>query len=150
MFNYLLIYGRLGLPRLGLAGAALATVLARVLECAILLFVVYRRGLPAAARLCELLRFDRRFFRRFLKTTAPVILNEGLWSVGTSLYTVIYGLLGTTALAAVQIVSTVFNLFMVFARSLHNAAAVLIGNKIGAATRPGPRFTPSTSWGCFR
>lgn len=139
VFNYLLIYGRLGLPRLGLAGAALATVLARVLECAILLFVVYRRGLPAAARLCELLRFDRRFFLRFLKTTAPVILNEGLWSVGTSLYTVVYGLLGTTALAAVQIVSTVFNLFMVFARSLHNAAAVLIGNKIGAGDEAGAK-----------
>ncbi len=132
IFNYLLIYGRLGFPRMGLAGAALATLLARALECAILLIVVYARSLPAAARMKELLRFDRAFFLRFVKTAAPVIANEGLWSVGTSMYTVVYGLLGTTALAAVQIESTVFNLFMVLGRSLSNAASVLIGNRIGA------------------
>lgn len=139
VFNYILIFGKFGLPRLELVGAAAATVIARVLECATLLCVVYARRLPAAARLKELLHFDKDFFRQFVKTSAPVIANEGLWSTGTSLYNVIYGMLGTTALAAVQIVSTVFNLFMVICRSLSNAASVMIGNKIGADDEEGAK-----------
>lgn len=138
-FNYILIFGKLGLPALGLVGAAIATVIARVLEGALLLVVVYIKKLPAAARLREMLRFDRAFFSQFCKTSAPVIINEGLWSIGTSMYNVIYGLLGTTALAAIQIVSTVINLFLVFCRSLSNAAAVLIGNKIGAGDEEGAK-----------
>lgn len=129
--NFLLIFGHLGLPKLGVDGAAIATVISRVLELVILVVVVYAKKFVAAAKPSEMFRFDREFTKRFFKTCAPVIVNEGLWSLGTTQYTVIYGILGTTALAATQIVSTVFNLFMVFGRSFSNAASVVLGNLIG-------------------
>lgn len=138
-FNYILIFGKFGFPRMEVAGAAVATVISRVLEVFIILIAVYANRLPAAATPRQMLRFDKAFTKRFFKTCAPVIANEGLWSLGTTQYTVIYGLLGTTALASMQIVSSIFNLFMVFGRSFSNAASVLIGNLIGAEDEEGAK-----------
>ena len=76
--------------------------------------------------------FDRMFGRRYVKTTAPVLINETLWSIGTSLYSVAFGLLGTNAVAAVQIANTIAQMLLVFVRGAGNAAAIMIGNKIGA------------------
>ena len=88
--------------------------------------------MAAAASFRELFSFDRFFVRRYFKTTVPVLINEVLWSVGTSLYSVAFGLLGTNAIAAVQIANTVIQLIQVFIRGAGNAASIMIGNKIGA------------------
>lgn len=144
--NFVLIFGLLGFPALGLTGAAIATAIARVVEFALLYILVYRKRLPAAATPRQLFsRLDGTFLRAYFKTTLPVLLNETLWSVGVSLYTVAYGLLGTNALASVQICSTVFNLFMVLVRGVSNACAIMIGHTIGSgdekgALRDGLRF----------
>lgn len=130
--NLLLIFGLLGFPALGVRGAAIATALSRIAECGVLLFAVYRHKMPPAARLRELLAFDRPFITHYVKTTWPVLLNETMWSVGVSLYSVAYGKLGTDALAAVQISNTIVQLVNVFSRGLSNAAGILIGNQIGA------------------
>lgn len=133
--NSLLIFGLCGCPALGLDGAAIATVIARVAECLVLVISVYKNKLPGAARLKELFAFDRPFVSQYIRTAWPVLLNEVLWSVGTSLYTVAYGLLGTEALAAVQISNTAIQLVFVFTRGLSNACGIFIGRAVGRGQR---------------
>lgn len=135
--NALLIYGLLGCPALGLRGAAIATTLARLVECLVLVTAIYRRKLAGAARPKELFALDGNFVRKYLRTAWPVLLNETLWSVGFSLYTVAYGLLGTAALAAVQISGTVIQLMTVFTRGMSNACGIFIGNMVGAGDEEG-------------
>ena len=133
--NALLIYGLLGFPALGLRGAAIATALARTAECLVLVVTIYRKKLPAAARLRELFDIDRAFIQKYARTAAPVLLNEILWSVGASLYSVAYGMLGTAALAAVQIANTAIQLVFVFTRGLSSACGIFIGRLVGAGDR---------------
>lgn len=146
VLNLILIFGYLGFPAMGLKGAAIATAIARYTEFIVLAAVVYKRRMPAAATVRQLFsRLNSAFLRPYFKTTLPVLLNETLWSLGVSLYTVAYGMLGTGALAAAQICGTVFQLFMVLIRGYSNASAIMIGQTIGAgddetALRDGNRF----------
>lgn len=146
VLNFILIFGYLGFPAMGLKGAAIATAIARYTEFIVLSAVVYKRRMPAAATFKQLFsRLNGAFLRPYFKTTLPVLLNETLWSLGVSLYTVAYGMLGTGALAAAQICGTVFQLFMVLIRGYSNASAIMIGQTIGAgdeenALRDGNRF----------
>jgi len=133
--NALLIFGLCGFPALGLNGAAIATAIARTAECLFLLLIVYKNRLPGAAKLKELFAFDRSFVSKYIKTAWPVLLNEILWSTGVSLYSVAYGMLGTSALAAVQISNTVIQLLFVFTRGLSNACGIFIGRTVGAGDR---------------
>lgn len=133
--NAVLIYGLCGFPSLGLVGAAIATVIARVAECLVLVIVVYKNKRPAAAKPKELFAFDKVFVKKYIKTAWPVLLNETLWSIGTSMYSVAYGMLGTSVLAAVQVASTAVNLLFVFTRGLSNACGIFIGRKVGAGER---------------
>ena len=131
LFNFLLIFGIWIFPELGVKGAAISTAIARTLEMGIILVVIYRRRGPLAARLSELTDFDKAFFLRFLKRAAPVILNEIGWSVGFTMYTVVYARMGTPELAAYNISEIVSRLAFVFFAGTGNAAAVIIGNAIG-------------------
>lgn len=130
--NYVLIFGHFGLPAMGVVGAALATTISRILETVILLLVIYRQENPLRAKISELFSFDFAYLKRAYGTILPVILNDTFWGLASLVYIAVYGRLGTQALAAIQIVSTVNNLFMVVAFGLASAAAVLIGNSIGA------------------
>ena len=130
--NYLLIFGHLGLPRLGVLGAAVATSTARVLECAALLLYVYLSRSPLAASLKELTRIDRRFWGVYLGVAAPVVANEVLWSVGTSLYNAVYAHIGTEQLAAVSVAITILNLASVIFNGISTACGIMVGNAIGA------------------
>ena len=144
--NAILIFGLLGAPALGVEGAAIATVIARIVELLVLLFVIYSKKMPAAVSFKELFgQLDKNFLKSYYKTALPVIVNESAWSVGVSLYTVAYGMVGTTALAAVQIVNTVKQLCQVFVKGASNAAGIMIGRCVGAddyegAVRSSRRF----------
>jgi putative MATE family efflux protein len=132
VLNYLLIFGEFGLPALGVEGAALGTCLARLLECAAMLAVTYLGRLPVAFRPSDLRGLTWPFARRLLSTVLPVTANETIWSLGYSIYNVVYAHISTEAIAAINITSTVEGLanfaFIAFA----NAAAIMIGNQIGA------------------
>ena len=130
--NSLLIFGLCGFPALGLDGAAIATAIARAAECLFLVLIVYQKKLPGAAKVKELFAFDKSFVTKYIKTAWPVLLNEILWSTGISLYSVAYGLLGTEALAAVQISNTAIQLLFVFTRGLSNACGIFVGRTVGA------------------
>lgn len=129
--SYALMFGKFGLPNMGVDGAALAAVIARVLECVVLLIVTYSRKLPAAASLREMLDIDRAFISRILRPMMPVILNELFWSLGVTTYFAIYGRMGQNALAAINVTSSIEQLAFVAFIGLTNATAVLVGNRIG-------------------
>ncbi len=113
--SYSLIFGRFGLPELGIQGAAVAAVIARFLECITLLVIIYTRKSPVAASLRELTGFDKVFFRKVIKPMLPVILNELFWSLGITTYNIIYGRMGTQSYAAMNIVTTIEQVaFVVF------------------------------------
>ena len=132
VFNYLLIFGKFGFPKLGVKGAALATLLARLVEFILMYLCVYlQKGHPLAAKIRELFSFDRELFTRVLKTSLPVIVSEGGWSLGNSVYYIAYGMLGASALAVVQVASTVNDLFQILFFGIGNASAVMIGNELG-------------------
>src|SRR5215216_6232597 len=130
--SYSLIFGKFGLPELGIQGAAVAAVIARFLECVALLTVTYARRSPVAASFRELTDFDKVFFSRVIKPMLPVILNELFWSLGITTYNIIYARLGTQSYAAMNIVSTIEQVAFVVFIGVSNATSVFVGNYIGA------------------
>ncbi len=132
LLSYLLIFGKLGLPAMGVHGAALGVLIARIVECATILWMTYRKGSPAAARLRELFSFDWDFSRRVLKPVLPVVVNEMLWSLGTTAYYVAYARISTESIAAMNIVGSIDQIALVLFNGIGHACAVLVGNRIGA------------------
>lgn len=131
--TYILVFGKLGLPEYGINGAAFATVLARLVECVILLFGIYsNKESAAAASISELRFFDWQFAWKIMKPVIPVALNEIFWSFGITTYNIIYARMGTESIAAMNIYGTIDNLAFVFFIGLGNATAIIVGNKIGA------------------
>ncbi|MGQ9491987.1 MAG: MATE family efflux transporter [Anaerolineae bacterium] len=132
LLAYVLIFGKLGLPALGIMGGAIATVIARCLECAVLVVLSYRLRLPVAAGLRELDMPGRAFMATYARTTLPVIVGEIAWSLGITTYMAIYARISTEAIAAVNIASTIEGVALVPFLGLGNACAILLGNRIGA------------------
>lgn len=130
--NYGLILGNLGMPALGAQGAAISTVVARSIEVILMITIVYWRRLPPAARIAELLGFNRQFLTTVLKTSLPVLFNEMLWSLGITSYNMVYGRIGTNAMAAVSIAGSIENLAFVMFIGISEATGIMIGNRIGA------------------
>ena len=130
--SYSLIFGKFGLPELGIQGAAVAAVIARFVECVTLLVITYSSKSPVAASLSELTGFDRVFFSRAIRPMLPVILNELFWSLGITTYNIIYGRMGTQSYAAMNIVSTIEQVAFVVFIGVSNATAVVVGNRIGS------------------
>lgn len=131
VLNYVLIFGKLGFPALGVEGAALATLIARVLETLIMILIVYRSNGILAAKLSELSDLSWTFFKKAYRIILPVLLNDVLWAVASLIYSVVYGRMGVGATASVQIANTVSNLFMVVTFGMASSASILIGNSVG-------------------
>jgi putative MATE family efflux protein len=132
LLSYILIFGALGLPALGVKGAAWAFLISRMLECVVLIVVTYRSNSPIAATLGEMLNFDLDFMVRVLKPVLPVALNELLWALGTTSYSAIYARIGTDSIAAINIVSAIEMVAYILFWAMNGATAVLVGNAIGA------------------
>lgn len=132
VLNYIFIFGKLGLPVMGVKGAALATVIARVLECAVLLTYIYISKGILSVRLKDCVGNSRQLTASTYSAIIPVVLNEACWGLGNVTYAIIYGRIGTQASASVQICSTVLNLFMIITFGLANASVVIVGKEIGA------------------
>jgi putative MATE family efflux protein len=132
ILSYLLIFGKFGLPALGIRGAAVGIVVARMVECITLLFIIYRYKLPAAVRLPDVRKIDAGFIKQVLNRVLPVTLNELLWAFGATAYSVIYARIGTDAMAAMSIASSIDQMALVLFFGISNACAILIGHRIGA------------------
>jgi len=130
--GYLLIFGHLGLPALGVRGAAIGTASGWTLELVLLLILVYAQKTPLAANPLTFFSFDFSFFQRVLRTTLPAVANEFFWSVGIATYNGIYAHISTEAIAAINVNATIEELGFVVFMGLGNACAVMVGNRIGA------------------
>lgn len=130
--NYLLIFGHFGLPRMGVAGSALATLISRSVETAILLWVSYRKEYVVAAKLRELFDIPRDLVKRFVNMTGVLVAKDTVWAVGVALYMAVYGKMGTDAVASVNIVTNVRQLLFVLFNGIASACLVMVGNQIGA------------------
>jgi len=129
--SFLFIFGIGPLPALGVVGAAIATVIARLVEMIILVSVSYGKKYALAGTPAELFGFDGFFIKRFFAIALPVMINEILWSLGVSMQNMIFARTNTDALAAFNITNTFSQLIWVVFIGLGNGVAVLIGKKIG-------------------
>lgn len=132
VLNYGLIFGKLGMPEMGVTGAALATLIARIIEMVSLLLIVYLRKSPAAAKLKEMFSLNRQFVGKFFGTAAPVIANEFMWGLGVTIYSLVYGRMGDNSVAAITICQSVEQVYQVVFQGLSAATAVILGNILGA------------------
>lgn len=132
ILNYILIFGHFGVPALGVEGEAIATLVARIIECTCILSIVYIQKGPAAAKVKELLSFDKNFVKLYFSTVSPVILNEFMWGLGITMYSLVYGRMGDGAVAAITITQTVEQIITVIFQGISAATAVILGNELGA------------------
>lgn len=131
VLNYCFIFGNFGAPKLGIPGAALATLIARALELALFSVYCFRPKCHLCLCLAKMFRFDRDFVMRILRTALPVALNDATWALAVVMYTWSYSRLGTENFAAYQIINTVQELFLMTSLGCASACAVMVGNKIG-------------------
>jgi len=130
--NYLLIFGKFGFPRLGVQGAAIATVIARAIEFGIMLGFTYLKKYPIAARLKDIFNYSKKMVRSYTKIWLPVMGQSVGWALGYSMYSVIYGHISTGALAAYNIACSIERLSLMLFTGLAGACAIMVGNRIGA------------------
>lgn len=131
VLNAVFIFGLFGLPRLGIAGAALATVIARIIEAAWCVWET-AKGDSVKLRIHHMAHDDRRLRCNFWKYSAPVLGNEIVWGVGFTMYSVIMGHLGSDAVAANSIANIVKNLVACFCLGLGSGGGIMVGNELGA------------------
>ena len=134
VFNYILIYGKLGFPALGVRGAAIATVMSRYVE----LFLILR-GTHGAKEPPEYIHGLYRHFSipghltwDIIRRGLPLLVNEMFWSLGMTMLTQCYSYRGLDAVAALNITSTVTNLFNTVLFTMGSVAGIVIGNMLGA------------------
>lgn len=131
ILNYILIYGKLGAPALGVAGASLATTTARFFEVLIVLIFVFRKSNCFHGRVREFIGWKREMVVRMIRNTLPTTTNELLWSVGQSMYVAAFSRIGVTAYAAYQAAASINSIFSFAAFSVGDATLILIGEKLG-------------------
>ena len=134
IFNYILIFGKFGAPAMGVKGAAVATVISRYVEIAIIVICAhvnthkyyYIKGVYRTLKVPLLL------LKRIAVRGTPLLANEALWSVGMSFLNQLYSVAGIDVVAATNIASTVSNLFNTVAFAMGNAVAIMVGQALGA------------------
>ena len=131
-FNYILIFGKLGLPAMGIRGAALATVLARMVEFGIAAWYLFRKEKRLQMRIKDLLVHNKEMFRDFVANSVPIIIGDLQWGLVGTVKAMMIGRLGVTMTSANAIADVVLSLAMIFTNGLSNGACVVIGKSVGA------------------
>ena len=134
VFNYFLIFGKCGFPELGVTGAAIATVLSRYVETAVIMVYTHMKShhfgfIRGAYRS---LRVPKPLMISILRRGTPLLVNEFLWSSGMAMLLQCYSVRGLDVVAACNIATTVSNLFKVVFLSMGNAVAIMVGQALGA------------------
>ncbi len=132
--NWLLIYGHLGLPALGVDGAAIATVISRYVEMAIVMAWTHRHRSrnPWVVGLYRSLHIPAERVKQFFVKGFPLLVNEALWSSGMATLTQCYSMRGLSVVTAQNISSTISNLFNVVFLSMGTAISIIVGQRLGA------------------
>ncbi len=134
VLNYILIFGKFGAPELGVVGAAIATVISRFVECAIVIIWTHKHTEinKFIVGAYKSLAIPKDLVIKITKKGFPLLLNEGLWSAGMAILNQRYSTRGLSAVAAVNISSTITNLFNVVFIAMGSAVAIIVGQQLGA------------------
>ena len=132
VLNAILIFGLFGFPALGVRGAAIATLIARITELLLLLLLLFWPGSVFRARPRAFFGWHPAFLQSFAVNATPVILNEFMWGLGTTMYSMAYGRMNNDAVAAITIATSIQDIVVVLWAGLSAATAVLLGNELGA------------------
>ena len=131
LLNYILIFGKFGAPRLGVAGAALATATARCLDVILILFFVIGKNNVFKGAVRSYFGWQKEFVLRLIKNATPTTINELMWSLGQSMYVAAFNRIGTTEYAAFQAANTISNIFSFAGFSIGDATLIMVGEKLG-------------------
>lgn len=138
ILNYLLIFGAFGFLKLGIRGAALATVIARLLEL-LLVVVENRKSNVVKIRLSRILVRSRELNRDFIHYTTPVFLDLMAWGMGFTMFSVIMGHLGNDAVASNSIANIVKNVIYCACSGIGTGSGIIVGNVLGSGDMEGAR-----------
>ena len=137
--NWVLIFGNLGAPAMGVRGAATATVIAQAVNCSVILLAARRSGHAYLLAVRRHFRWTRQFIGAYLKKCFPIICNEVLIGVGNMVINVVLGRQPEEAIAALAVFRTLEGLVIGFFAGFSNASSVLVGTEVGAG-RPDVAF----------
>ena len=134
VFNYLLIYGKFGFPELGVAGAAVATVLSRYVEAIIVVSWTHahKEQNTYIKGLYRTMKIPVNLVKRILIKGTPLLLNETMWAAGMALLLQCYSVRGMNVVAGMNISNTISNLFNVVFIALGDSVAIVVGQLLGA------------------
>ncbi|MFT7560377.1 MAG: putative MATE family efflux protein [Flavobacteriales bacterium] len=144
ILNFWLINGGLGVPPLGVMGAAIATVIARTIHVGLMLTILYQRKHVLWFKRADFQHLlDLEQVQHFLKLAMPMMISFGVWSCGTFVYQVIYGQLGSRELAVMSILTPIESIFIALFFGMSSACSITVGQHLGAN-----RF--DDAWQCAR
>ena len=129
--NYMLIFGNFGFPRMGVRGAAIGTLTARIIEVLILIYYLYKKETKLHLHVRDFCQMDAVMAGDYLKVTWPIAVVAGLWGVNTALQTVILGHMTSAAIAANSAASNLFLMVKSTAVGAASATGIIIGKTIG-------------------
>ena len=143
VLNYILILGNFGAPALGVVGAAIATVTARFVECFIVVIWTHRNveKNPYIAGIYQSLMIPKKLMVQILKKGTPLLINEGLWSLGMAILLQCYSVRGLEVVAGMNISNTIVNLFNVTFMALGSSVSIIVGRLLGAGKMDEARDT---------
>ncbi len=147
--NYCFIYGNFGAPELGIVGAAVATLVSRLVELGIILFYILVVDKKLHMKLWEILRWDGTYLQDYLKVSTPIVISGLLWGVAQAAQTAIPGHMSATAIAANSIAIILFEIFAVLGAACANTASVVTGKTIGAGKLDKVKAYSKTMQGIF-
>ena len=130
--NYCLIFGNFGAPELGITGAAVATLVSRIVELLIITVYILKIDKKLKMKVRHFFTLDRVLLGDYFRVSIPVVLSGALWGVAQTAQTAILGHIHQSVIAANSIASVVFQIFAVFGMSCANAASVTIGKTVGS------------------